>query len=457
MALASDTCASSVVGLSESPVFHHQYSSITAAISHLAKNEQELKLVRRLFQQQWLEYFPFGRIVHWQTDGVPVFREHSPSLNDRQYIHKSNNVVPGNKPIGVGYPLSLVNRADLESSWSLPFEMRRVKSSEDEIEVGAGQIKQICQREEFKEVLNVNSCDSKYGVAKYISKVAGVGNLINVIRLRHGIKVYQAVRRETGGAPQIYGPKHYLIEKSGEKKYQKKTKEYVVYQRSIYEEKADEDEIIFRQTKKGRRLRIELRKWKGMKMRTKNGHQMKDVEFDLVGIRVLDEETNERVFKRDMFLAVVGQERERLSLAEQAEEYYHRFDLEVTNRFMKQEMFLQGYQTPKKQNVDNWLVVVQEAMWLLWAASKEVENVCSKWQKYAEPKEEKGGRKTVSQTKKGAGKLFLTFESEKFQPKKCKKGFGRKKGARQEPRKQYKVVKKGKARVELTKSRPKQE
>ena len=175
------------------------------------------------------------------------------------------------------------------------------------------------------------------------------------------------------------------------------------------------------------------------------------MEFELVGIRVLEKESGKRVFKHDVFVAVVGQERKRLKIEEVAEVFYHRFDLEVTNRFMKQNLFLEDYQTPDIQHLDNWNLLVQEAMWMLWAASTEVEKVSEKWQQYSEPKAEKGGRKTASQTRKGLERLFLTFEQEAYIPKKCKKGKGRKKGDKQEPRKQYQVVKKWQTEVESIK------
>jgi len=451
MALASYRDAKSVVGLSKSPVFHHQYSSITKAIANPAKDERELRRVQKLFKEQWLEYFPRSSVNYFQTDVVNIFREHAPCLKGRQYRHKANNVISSKQPIGIGYPLSLVNLADFASSWSMPFDLQRVKANEDEIEVAANQIKVICESEKFAQSLNINAADSSYGVAKYITKVNDISNLVNILRLRHGNKVYESERKATGGADQIYGAEYHLIEESGWHKYRKKEKIYRKYLTSIYDRKADEYQELERVTKKGKVLKVELRRWVGMKMRTRQGNSMKEVEFEIVGIRVLEKESGKRVFKHDVFVAVVGQERKKLKIEEVAEVFYHRFDLEVTNRFMKQNLFLESYQTPEIQHLDNWNLLVQEAMWLLWAASTEVEKVSEKWQKYAEPKEEKGGRKTPSQTRKGLERLILTFEERPFLPKKCKKGLGRKKGDKQEPRKQYKVVKKWQTEVEIIK------
>ena len=457
MALASYREAKSVVALSKSPVFHHQFSSISKAIDGLAKNERELKRVRKLFKEHWLKYFPSRPRNHFQTDVVNIFREYAPCLKARQYRHRANNVIGGNQPLGIGYGLSLVNVADFASRWSLPFDLKRVGSNEDEIEVAAEQMRRICESAEFATSLNINAADSSYGVAKYISQVNGINNLVNIVRLRHGNKVYESESQETGGAPQIYGTQYYLIEESGWKEYRKKEKVYRKYLTSIYEKEADECAEIEKVTKKGRRLKIELRRWRGMKMRTKRGNSMKEVEFEIVVIRVLDKETGKRVFNQDVFAAVVGEKREELEIEEIAEVFYRRFDLEVTNRFLKQNLFLESYQTPDVQHLDNWTMLAQEAMWLLWAASEEVEKVCEKWQKYSEPKAEKGGRLTPSQTRKGLERLILTFEEKPYLPKKCKKGSGRKKGTRFEPRKQYKVVKKWGKLEEIIKNRPQQE
>jgi hypothetical protein len=228
-ALASYRDAKSVVGLSNSPVFHHQFSSISKAIANLANNKHELKRVRKLFREHQIKYFPIRPRNYLQTDVVNIFRPHAPCLKARQYRHRANNVIAGNQPLGIGYGFSLVNLADFPSNWSLPFDLQRVGSNEDEIEAAAGQIKRICESAEFLESLQISAADSSYGVAKYISLVNSINNLVNVIRLRHGNKVFESECQETGGAPQIYGKQYYLIEESGWKEYRKKEKVHQKY------------------------------------------------------------------------------------------------------------------------------------------------------------------------------------------------------------------------------------
>jgi hypothetical protein len=444
MALASFKAAKSVVGLSESPVYHYQYSSISETVSKLVRTSAEHDERRNSLQRLFLARFELKSVIDWQSDGVSLFREHSKCLKDLQFVHKANTVIRGNKPIGIGYPLLFINLADFANQWSLPFEVEIAGPETDYVRQAGRKMVEICGREEFKQLLNINTADTSFGCPKYLSPTSKVENLVSITRLRHGRKVCFAERKETGGAPQIYGEDWYLREESGDWVLKKKDRTISKYQVSIYENEAAEQTEVFTQTKKGRKLRIEIRRWNEMMMHSSDGFSMKEAEFDLVSFRVLDEETGERVFTEDVFVAVTGRERKRLNLKEVYQRFRRRFDLEVTNRFLKQEMFLEDYQTPQKENVENWLLTAQTAMWLLYEAADEVEQVSAKWQQYNEPKVKEGGKRTPSQTKKGAERLFLSFEKEPYVPKRCEKGQGRKKGTKLAKRKEYEVEKKEK-------------
>ena len=74
---------------------------------------------------------------------------------------------------------------------------------------------------------------------------------------------------------------------------------------------------------------------------------MKGVVADIVGVTVSDARTGKRVFRHDLFLWVSGEGRQHLSLTDIYEKFRHRFDLEVTNRFCKQQLLLDSYQTPE--------------------------------------------------------------------------------------------------------------
>jgi hypothetical protein len=266
MAVASFKSAKSVVGLSESPVFHFQFSSICDAISNLARTSGERGERRKALQRLFLARFVWKTIIDWQSDGVSLFREHSRCLKDLQFVHKANTVIRGNKPIGIGYPLLFINLADFENRWSLPFEVEIAGKETDYVSLAGQKMVEICGHDEFKEVLNVNTGDSSFSCPKYLSPTSKIENLVSITRLRHGRKVCFVERKKTRGAPQIYGKDWYLRESSGDWTLKIKEKTIPKYQRSIYEKEPNEQTEIFTQTKKGRELRIEIRRWNEMLM-----------------------------------------------------------------------------------------------------------------------------------------------------------------------------------------------
>ena len=444
MALASCKGAKSVVQLSESPVYHYQYSSISEAVSNLARSSEERDERSKALQKLFLERFKWDAMIDWQTDGVSLFRQHSKCLKDLQFVHQANTVIRGNKPIGIGYPLLFINLADFMNKWSLPFEVGIVGKETDYVSLAAEKLIELCRREEFKKVLNVNTADASFGCPKYLSPTSKVENLVSITRLRHGRKVSFAERKKTGGTPQIYGLDWYLRESSGDWVLKKKGQIISKYQASIYENETAQETVIYTKTKKGRELRIEMRRWNEMLMHSSDGFSMKEADFDVVSFRVLDAKSGEKIFKEDVYVAVTGKERKKLDLEEIYERFRRRFDLEVTNRFLKQEMFLEDYQTPEKENVENWILTAQTALWMLYEAADEVESVSAKWQQYNEPKIVEGAKRTPSQSKKGAERLFLSFEQEPYLPKRCEKGQGRKKGTKLAKREEYEVEKKEK-------------
>lgn len=116
-----------------------------------------------------------------------------------------------------------------------------------------------------------------------------------------------------------------------------------------------------------------------------------------------------------------------MSLQEVFTAFRHRFDLEVSNRFEKQCLFLESFQTPDVSHLDNWVLVVQMAMWLLYISSGDVGHSSKKWQTYSEPVVGEDRLKTASQTKKEAERFFVVSIAGRFYRGSTKKGWGEKK------------------------------
>jgi len=225
---------------------------------------------------------------------------------------------------------------------------------------------------------------------------------------------------------------------------------YEKLQTSIHTLDCDETCTLQAQTKKGRPLVIELYSWNNLKIRSKNGYCMKHKPFDLVAARVVDAQTGELVYKRDMFFCVFGKKKDQVTTEQTYTYYRKRYDIEPSFRFNKQKLFLDSYLCEEARHIDNFLLINQLANWLLYVAADEVEFLPRKWErnktKAAEEKAAaKAGKLSISKARRSSEKLFLTFDQTPFFPEPIKKGEGKIK----ECRPHYKVVKKDKKKKKI--------
>ena len=469
LSLSSYESGGSVTELSESPLFHHQYSSLRDGIAGIGEDESSqsaaMLRVRELGLNQ-LSLSGRNRVL-LQTDASSVLKAHSSCLADRQYVKINNNVIRKNQPISVGYPISLVNISPGVGKWSIPLDIRRIPSVQSATQCAVEQIGELLQTPPLSELLVINTLDSGYGNATYMSEVYEHENLVNLVRFRHGKKVWlpaqdacqlsqdsQEGAKKKQGAPSVYGQQFYLIEQSDIKTYKRKGITYEVARSSIFGNLAQEHIELEGTTSKGRELSIQVWRWNDLLIRTKDGHDMKDKPFDLIASQVRDKNTGDLVFNKTMFTAIHGQKKAQISTKEAFEGYRKRYDIEPAIKFAKQKLLLDKYQTPKQQHFDNWLVVVVMAFWVLFTAKDEVNYTPKKWRTYKEkhiaansqPTAKQEQEQTVcltpSQVRQAAQDFFLTFESTPFLPKTTNKGKGREKSTKITPRARYPVVKK---------------
>ena len=457
LSLSSYLEANSVVELSLSPVFHHQYSSIFKCIHDLHigdKSETNYENQSKKVLDYCLKYGKAQKRIRLQTDVTPLFREHSPSLQDRQYVKKSNIVIKGNKPIGVGYALSSINLS-CECKWSNPLLRNRVPLTQTESSFAVEQLQGLLPK--LKKALGcdlvINTTDCAYTHAGYLSPLYEEADLICISRLRYGSKVYTCfepnlepneVKQSKSGAPKIYDKCFYLRSdtRTIEGTATRTGKAYEKEQISIYELVHDEHLTLEAKTQKDRALRIELYRWKDLKIRSKKGHCMKHKPFDVVAVKVFDAHTNKRVFKRDLFFTIFGKRKQEVTLEEAYWDYRSRYGIEPSFRFNKQNLFLQDYLCENVQHLDNFLLINQLANWLLYVAASEVKFIPKKWEKKAKKQVQDGEKLSIEKTRRAAQTLFLTFDQTPFLPKSTKKGKGRIK----RKTKHYPVVKKTKKR-----------
>ncbi len=457
MALSSYKGAKSPTELSLSPLYHYKYGSISKVVSNLSRNEEEYGKVRKFFQSLCYAYYSpavedTGRVL-LQTDTTPIQKPHSDTLEGRTYIAIPNNVIKGNKPLGIGYEVSLINLSDGGTNWSLPLSISRVAINKTASQTALEQLEELLNHPhlDLGQKLCLNTLDSKYGNGAYLAEAFKYDDLVSIARLKSGMKVWTGTGKapsiQSKGAPKIYNQKLYLISESRNKSYKKhpKTKQpYTVYQQSIFEVPHNDFFELEATTKKGRKIVVQIFRWNNMLIRSKNGHNMKDKPMDILAVKVRDAETGKAIFSRDMFVALSGKRKNEVTTPEGYHTYRKRYDIEPSLRFAKQRLMIDKLQTPVLEHFDNWLLIYQLTVWLLYIASDEADFRPREWRKYLPQNQQpdSGHRLSIAQTWHAAESLFLTFEQNPFKPLKSKKGRPRQKGETQIQRTRYKVVKK---------------
>lgn len=459
MGLASQQSARSVTAVSLSRCYHYQYSSIADAINCLHEGahypEEEKQRAHLELEQKLLSlksgYMakPFEKFYLLNTDGSSLIRPHSPTLPDRSHVYVANNRVKGNRPVDIGYGISVVGLAArrplygvAEAPWNLPLSIRRQGIASQGHTFAARQVKDLVDNKElpFGAHLTVNASDRYYGSPEYIAPLYEQPHLVNTIRLTNNRAVWKALsigeqeqRRANNsdqrGANAVYGEKYKLSEAEQ------------------WELPPDEEDTFGVALSNGRRVLVQVQAWDNMMIRTKRGMNMKDKPFRLVSVRLMDAQTKEPIFKRRMWLGVWGQRAGELTLEEIYWAYRQRFDIEHFLRFGKQNLLMDSFQTPDVEHLDNWMEIVSLAYWLLWVAKDEAQAKVHKWQKYDKrykKRVEYGLPVSPSEVQRQMESIILSFEQEPFLPKLQIKSRGRKEGDIQDKRERHKVVWKGK-------------
>lgn len=459
MALASNSGSRSVTALSESCVYHYQYSSITDGIDAFwSADKYTDEAVLRAARARWREELvriknpyiekPFEDFYLLNTDVTPNIHRYSPTLEDRGYVHSSNNVIKSKAPVDIGYNYSVIGlslRRPLygaaEPPWNLPLSTRRIKTKEVLGTVTAEQVNELLDMEDssLHNNLVVNALDSNYSTPEYIVDTYENENLVNIIRFANNRNTWhelseaeQDARRasndDSRGANAVYGEKYNLREVEN------------------WDAPPDETQVFGTKLSNGRQVLVELQAWNNRLIRSKRKKNMKDKAMRLLRVRLLDAETGEAIYKRPMWLSVWGKQKMKLSLEQIYWAYRNRFDIEHFFRFGKQRLLMQKFQTPDVEHLDNWMEIVSLAYCLLYAAQEEAQPCVPKWQKY--DKRFKNRVKydlpaSPSEVQNQLESIILQFEQDPFTPKLKIKSKGRQEGEIQDKRDRHKVVYKG--------------
>lgn len=370
-ALCSYPEAESVVAYSLAPLFRRSYSTISKALA--AMELEELTLPHLL-----LPYLPRPRQrPFWLllVDVTPQPRPYASVLPDRGMVY-APTVVKGNKPVTIGHQYSTVAlglepEAGVTASWVLPLLTRRVATDADKELVGAAQINALLSddRLPFGQELCVEVGDTSYSKPAYLHAHRHHPQLVTIARVRGNRTFYHqyvpdAAVTARAGHPTWYGDKFKLPDP---------------------ETWTPPDETLtwWESTRRGKRQRVELQAWHNLLMRGHNKPQrlpMHHYPFTLVRL-VRYDEAGSPLYQRPLWLLVMGERRDELTLQHIYDAYDERFDIEHFFRFGKQKLRMAAFQTPDLVPEENWWQVTHIAYAQLWMARHVAEALPRPWER----------------------------------------------------------------------------
>jgi len=442
-ALSSNTTAKSAVELSLNPLFRRGYGSVYDGIQHFFQSVGvEAAAEERLAQEQQLmqligSYPPRSQQQKYWLLGVdvtPAPRGFADTLTDRGYVYYPNTIA-SNKPVTIGHQYSalVLFPEKLQASsqpWVVPLSLRRVTTQETKGSVGVQQVNLLLndQTLPFHQQLCVQVVDSEYSVVSYLGEMTEHENLVTIARVRSN-RVFYGTPPPRPASPSKGHPIWY-----GERFDLKAPDTW---------KKPDEAVQTTYTNHQGRIYKVHLECWQDMLMTGTREYPMHQHPFTLIRVRLFNE-ANEQVFQRPLWLLVMGQRRNELSLTEGWKAYRRRYDVEHFFRFGKQRLLMTSYQTPEVQHEENWWQIAQLAYVQLWLARYLAEAMPRPWERYLPQfqTQAKNQESSPSMVQRDFGRIIQEIGTPAKAPKPRGKSPGRTKGDRQKPRKRQKVIKK---------------
>lgn len=370
-ALCSNLHSPSVVQLSLNPLFRRGYSALFKTIggSLFKPESQEDTPPSNGIQPESEKQF---QCLDWVCQVVPapeqrpfflfgvdctsISRAFAPTLADRGMVHQPTPI-QGNKPITIGHSYSMVavlpERNAGDAPWTIPIDMSRVSTQSTGTEVGLSQLHTVLSRPNlpWSDGLCVFVVDSAYGIKTFMTPLRAHENLVTVARVRSNRVFYQSPlpcqTPRSKGHPTWYGERFDLKE---EKTWHP----------------PDAVAHTHVQTHRGRTVKVTITAWHNMLMRGAKNLPTHQCPFTLLRLESVDQ--SGRPLFRPMWLIVMGARRDEISPIQAQQAYRQRFDLEHTFRFEKQNLLLNGFETPDVEHEQQWIVLVMLAYVQLWAA-----------------------------------------------------------------------------------------
>ena len=410
----------SVVQLSNSQHFKRQYSSITDAIADGLPDACWDDIRKLIFQYNYDDSNdqPYRFIVDCTANPRP----YSKKLDDR-HITYYPNPAPGNKPICVGHQYSVLTLLPNEKhsrskNWLVPISAKRVNSSNKGNEAGITQIVNTIQELELTDKLSISIGDTLYGTEQCRMTVGGQKDLVHIFRLNSKRNVFFKPRKDckSKGRKKEYGFKMKLND----------TNTHQECHQSIQTEWV---------TKKGKKHSVNIKLWQDVLLRGSREFRSSEHPLNIIQITVTNDK-GEQVFKKPMWLAIMGDRRHEVSAIDIYNNYKSRYNIEHFFRFGKRNLMMDSYQTPDIEHEELWWQFCMLAYTQLYMVRHLVKAIPQPWERYSKAYKEsdKQGLTSPYQTQRGFSALLKQIGTPANIPSPRGKSPGRIAGSIQEVR-----------------------
>lgn len=389
----------SVVELSQSASFERGYSSITDAITRGLTHADFKKIEALVFSHTKAEQ----NTPHlFFTDCTANPRPYAKAMQQRGIVH-SPNPAPGNKPICVGHQYSLLamspqGERSKNGRWLIPISMKRVGLNEKGNEAGVQQVVELIKELGIEDELCINTGDSLYGSEGCRKKTVENKNLVQIFRLSNKRKLYQApeyLKVQGPGRRKLFGDK-------------------VILSKPETHPKPDAVQTVTMTTKKGKVCQVELTLFKNLLIRGSKDFASQEHPLNVLKAVVTDSDGT-LMFKRPLWIALIGERKNEVSLEMAYHTYLNRYDIEHLFRFGKQKLLLDSYQTPELGHEEDWWRFVPLAYVQLYLANQLAELLPKPWERYLpnyrDADKKSGIEKTPSQTQRSFANILEVIGS----------------------------------------------
>lgn len=330
--------AKSVVELSENRLFKREYSSIFRAIANYyvprnsiinQREERRSKARKNIFD--FLLNFAMRsdeKIYSFYLDITGNTKKHSHTMPDRSYIHSNCGMT-----VGHSYSAICLSAGN---SWALPVAMERIPFRKNKFEFSVSQITPIVEKLP-RSALVVCIGDSAYCCNKFIHPMNEHKHVVTITRVRSNKVIFgRYVDLKQGvGRKKKYGKKYAL------------TKDFLPT--------PDLNNSFEERTKRGKSQKIKLSLFKGYICRGSKGYTMSEIPMNFVKVEVYNE-NGTRKYARDLWLEVVGERRNEISLVQAYLQYKGRFDIEHLFKFGKSKLLMDKFQTTNPQKDEDFML-----------------------------------------------------------------------------------------------------